>query len=101
MQLFFYPFFWKFSSELNWSHISKPLILTIMISEHMLFEFFLSFILIFMHNHMDFKGIYRKEIVVFLYDIKNLVFFEMWQEIHYKLFIVLQNNYSELLEHMS
>jgi len=69
--------------------MSKPLILAIMISKHMLFEFFLCFILIFMHNHMYFKGVDRKKIVVFLYDIKYLILFEMWQEIYYKLFVVL------------
>lgn len=69
--------------------MGKPLILTIMISEHMLFEFFLSFILIFMHNHMYFKGVDRKKIVVFFNDAKNLVLFEMRKEIYYEFFVVL------------
>lgn len=69
--------------------MSEPLVLAIMISEHVLFKFFLRFILIFMHYHMDFEGVDRQKIVIFLNYIKNLVLFEMGKEIYYEFFVVL------------
>jgi len=100
MQLSLDSFFGKLPSKFNRGHMRKPWILSIMVQNHLLFEFFLSFVLIFMHNKFDFKGIDRQKVVVLVHYVDNLVLFEVWEEIHYEFFVVLQNDYPELLKDM-
>lgn len=75
--------------------------MAIVVEYHLLFEFLFSFVLVFVHDESDFEGIDGEEVVVLFDNIYDLVFFEVREEVHDEFFVVLEDHYAELLEHVS
>ena len=67
----------------------KPLVLSIMIQNHLLFELLLCFVLILMHNEFDFKRVNRQKIVIGVNYFLHLVFIEMGKKIYNEFFVIL------------
>lgn len=78
------------------------LLSAVVLPGHLEIELYLSLVLGLMHEEVDLKGIKRQQILtVTLNDPNQLLGAELRQQIHNKLLVILQYNYSKLLEDMA
>lgn len=74
----------------------------VVLPRHLEIELYLSLVLGLMHEEVDLKRIKRQQILtVTLNDPNQLLGAELRQQIHNKLLVILQYDYSKLLEDMA
>ena len=80
----------------------KPKILTIAVQSHLLFQLFLCLVVILVHHHVQFKGVFWKQNATVLFNHHfDLFILELSNKVNNEFLVILEYNNSKLLKDMS